>query len=117
MSVILSAGKNLLDDLLSGENGGFKKITEGEARMLLKNGFVSAIGLPQTAELFSSRLGFTVSIGKKSVTINPKEDIVIVGEYDRSVCLEADEHFPKDALIDWYLVEMKVPTAWVPPKI
>ena len=111
---VLSAGKNLLDLVMFEKNGKFEKISEAEARQLLSEGFLSTVGLNQTAELFTARLGFDIRVGKEAVTITP-EDTVIVGEYDRRVCDERKNTYPKDALIDWYRVVIDITLTWAPP--
>jgi hypothetical protein len=115
MRVILSAGKNLLDEIMFNESGSLEKLSEDRARELSANGFVSTVGLPQTKRLFGQRLGMNIELGTAPVTIQPVEDLVIVGEYDRTVCFEDRESFPSNAKIDWYLVRTSVPITWQPP--
>lgn len=66
--------------------------------------------------LLNQRLRLDVEVGKEPVKIQPGEDSVIDGEYDRRVCHEENEAFPNDAKIDWYLVEMTTSLTWVPPQ-
>ena len=111
----LSAGKNLLDDLMfEWSDWPVEHLCEDAVKERLSSGFVSLVGLPQTCALFSARLGVQVT-PYNTVLTTEEGDEVIVGEYDRRVCDEFQPTFPLDARIDWYLVTAQKALTWTPP--
>jgi len=69
MKVILSAGKNLLDEIMLNESGTLERISEERAKELLANDFGFDSRVAANDRAFKRRLGVTVEIGNEPVTI------------------------------------------------
>jgi hypothetical protein len=62
-----------------------------QAKRLLRDGFVSAIGHPATAELISALLGLEIPCDRKSVELNPG---------DRALVFRLLERLPEGLVLD-----------------
>ena len=83
----------------------FKVINTEQARAMLVNGFVSAVGHADTALLFSSALGVDVRTNRVSVTLAEGEQ-ALLGQYSGPRLPEGASVLPDGAKITWIRVEV-----------
>jgi len=81
----------------------FERITVEEARQVLRNGFVSAVGHADTARLFTNLLGIEVVPNRATVALWPS-DALIVGQYSGPRLPEGSTTLPEGATIEWWHV-------------
>jgi len=84
----------------------FKVITEQQARALLANGFVSAVGHADTAALFSNILGVDIRPNRVSVRLTEGEQ-ALLGQYSGPRLPEGATALPEGAKITWIRVEVQ----------
>jgi hypothetical protein len=112
-TLILAAGSNLLTVAVA-KSWPIKVVDEDTARERLGTGFLSTVGMPQTARLFSRRLGVPVEMGAEAKIEAGGE--VLIGRYDSSVCNENADEFPDNAEIEWFLIKLPEPINYCPPE-
>jgi hypothetical protein len=83
----------------------FKVITVEQARAMLMNGFVSAVGHADTALLFSNTLGVDVRPNRISVSFTEGEQ-ALLGQYSGPRLPEGASVLPEGAKITWIRVEV-----------
>ncbi len=83
----------------------FKVITVEQARGMVTNGFVSAVGHNDTAFLFSAALGVDVRTNRVSVTLAEGEQ-ALLGQYSGPRLPEGASVLPEGAKITWIRVEV-----------
>ena len=83
----------------------FVPITEDEARVLLGQGFVSAIGHAETADVLEDMLGLPVPANRINVTLQ-EGDEVIVAQYIGPRLPEGATTLPEGARIEFWLVQL-----------
>jgi hypothetical protein len=69
-------------------------------------GIESAIGHEDTAKLFSKELGLEIPFNRKTISLNPVNGWVIVGQYRGPRLPEGTTTLPEGAEICWYIVEI-----------
>ena len=84
----------------------FKVITEQQASALLANGFVSAVGHADTANLFSNTLGVDIRPNRVSVRLRSGEQ-ALLGQYSGPRLPEGTLVLPEGAKITWIKVEVQ----------
>jgi hypothetical protein len=84
----------------------FKVITVEQARAMLVNGFVSAVGHADTALLFSNTLGVDVRPNRISVSFTEGEQ-ALLGQYSGPRLPEGCSVLPEGAKIVWIRVEVE----------
>ena len=84
----------------------FKEITCEEARHLLENGFISAVGHEQTVLLYEQRLGMAVPLQRINIGMEPGAWAVL-GQYRGPRLTEGSMELPEGASIQWYCVKIK----------
>lgn len=84
----------------------FKVITVEQARAILMNGFVSAVGHADTALLFSNTLGVDVRPNRISVSFTEGEQ-ALLGQYSGPRLPEGCSVLPEGAKIVWIRVEVE----------
>ena len=85
----------------------FIPITVAEACALLAGGFVSAVGHPDTAALFSRLLGLPVPVQRDDVPLPPGARSVL-GQYRGPRLPEGVAVLPPNASIEWLMVRVSV---------
>lgn len=81
----------------------FTPLSTDAARELLVGGFLSAVGHPDTAALFSRLLGLEVPVRRVSATLPPGAWAVL-GQYRGARLPEGVVVLPDDAVVEWFQV-------------
>ena len=79
--------------------------TEDEARALLGQGFVSAVGHAETAGILEEMLGLPVPANRINVTLQ-KGDVAVVAQYIGPRLPEGATTLPEGARIEFWLVQL-----------
>lgn len=85
------------------------EITLEQARSILKDNFISAVGHTDTANLFSSVLGFNVPMNRLTITIAKRNYgvepwVAVVGQYSGPRLEEGTTTLPEGATIRWFSI-------------
>jgi len=83
----------------------FIPATEDEVRALLGQGFISAIGHADTANVLEEMLGLPVPANRINVTLQ-KGDVAIVAQYIGPRLPEGATTLPEGARIEFWLVQL-----------
>jgi hypothetical protein len=82
-----------------------EQISLEEAKTVLANGFVSAIGHQDTANILSNMLGVVVEVNRVNVVLND-DTTLIVAQYKGPRLPEGSTELPEDARIKFYRVRL-----------
>ena len=78
------------------------------AKALLSEGFVSAVGHADTARLIASQLGLEVEVNRTSISLEPGDSLV-VAQYTGPRLPEGATALPPGAEIRYFLVRLYAP--------
>jgi hypothetical protein len=84
----------------------FEEITIDQAKMILSQGYISAVGHEQTALLYEKQLGFEIPWQRIHIALSPGSSAVL-GQYRGPRLTEAATSLPDNAHIQWYKVVIK----------
>lgn len=91
---------NMLNDSISAT---FTKLDVADVPGLLGHDWVSAVGHPDTAELFGSVLGTPVPCNRVTVEFD-RDTTLVVGQYKGPRLPEGCHILPEGATIEWWMV-------------
>lgn len=80
-------------------------LTKGETKELLKEGFISAIGHPDTAQVLTSELGFEIELNRISLSLG-KEDVLLVAQLTGGRLPEGSTTLPDGFAFKYLKVEL-----------
>ncbi|NLN93345.1 MAG: DUF1874 domain-containing protein [Candidatus Hydrogenedens sp.] len=83
----------------------FTEQTVSEVQEVLAEGYCSAVGHGQTAEIFSRVLQTTIPVQRITIELHPG-DRAVLGQYRGPRLEEGARQLPDGARIHWYLVEI-----------
>ena len=80
-----------------------KKLTLEEARSLVKGGFFSAVGHPDTARLLTGLLGVEIPFNRTGILLTG-DDEALVAQYRGPRLPEGATELPEGAAFEFYLI-------------
>lgn len=83
----------------------FEEVSVEAAQSLLAGGFTSAVGHADTAAVFSSVLGTTVSMNRATLSLKSGDE-AIVGQYIGPRMPEGTTTLPEGATIKWLVLRV-----------
>lgn len=81
----------------------FEEVALDQARLLVRNGFISAVGHKQTAALFSHMLQAEVTCHRVDAALAPGSS-ALLGQYRGPRLAEGTTALPDDAQVRWYCI-------------